>query len=144
MGSDIWEVVRAISHLILKSTDMEENELIVDDMARKAASKIVSGGELKIPLQKIQFYASYMQGMREAYMRLFPRLVELAKKSERPYLRAEYKLLSSCIDACYDYQQGTYEIHYRNHVRDKKGNLVSCEAYFVRRKNILEEVIYGK
>ena len=122
-----------------------DKDLAQDDKAKEIASKMIDDGKVeKIPLQKVQFYACYMQGMRDAYIKLFPRIIAQAKKSEKPYLVAEYKLLTSCIDACYDYQKGTYEIHYRNHQKDKKGNLVSCEAYFVRRNTILTEVRYGK
>lgn len=120
-------------------------DLEQDRKAKDMAAKMIDSGEIKeIPLQKVQFYASYMQGMRDAYMKLFPRLIAEAKKSERPYLEAEYKLLTGCIDACYDYQKGFYELRYRNHKRDKKGNLVSCEAYFVRRSTKLTEVRYAK
>lgn len=120
-------------------------DLEQDRKAKDMAAKMIDSGEIKeIPLQKIQFYSCYMQGMRDAYMKLFPRLIAEAKKSERPYLEAEYKLLTSCIDACYDYQKDFYELRYRNHKRDKKGNLVSCEAYFVRRSTTLAEVRYAK
>lgn len=119
-------------------------ELEQDRKAKETAAKLIDSGEIKeIPLQKIQFYSCYMQGMRDAYMKLFPKLIAASKKSERPYLEAEYKLLTSCIDACYDYQKDFYELRYRNHKRDKKGNLVSCEAYFVRRNTMLSEVRYG-
>lgn len=120
-------------------------DLEQDRKAKDMAAKMIDSGEIKeIPLQKVQFYSCYMQGMRDAYMKLFPRLIAEAKKSERPYLEAEYKLLTSCIDACYDYQKDFYELRYRNHKRDKKGNLVSCEAYFVRRSTTLTEVRYAK
>lgn len=120
-------------------------DLEQDRKAKDMAAKMIDSGEIKeIPLQKVQFYSCYMQGMRDAYMKLFPRLISEAKKSERPYLEAEYKLLTSCIDACYDYQKDFYELRYRNHKRDKKGNLVSCEAYFVRRSTTLTEVRYAK
>ena len=121
------------------------DKLEQDQRAKDMAARMINGGEIKeIPLQKVQFYASYMQGMRDANMKLFPKIIALSKKSERPYLEAEYKLLTSCIDACYDYQKEFYELRYRNHKRDRKGNLVSCEAYFVRRNTTLTEVWYAK
>lgn len=119
-------------------------KLAQDGAARKLASRLVDSGNIKVPIQKVQFYASYMQGMREAYLKLFPRIIASAKKNDRPYLEAEYRLLSSCIDACYDYQQGTYEIHYKDHVHDKKGNVVKCTAYFVKKKTLNIEVKYTK
>lgn len=115
---------------------MMENRMIDDDEgARKMAADLIEseGGELKVPLRKVQFYASYMQGMREAYMRLFPRIIATAKKADKPYLEAEFRLLTSCIDACYDYHQGNYEIHYRDHEHDKRGRVTRCTAYFVKK-----------
>lgn len=126
-------------------TTQKFDELEQDRKAKEIAANLLDSGEIKeIPLQKIQFYSCYMQGMRDAYMKLFPKLIAASKKSERPYLKAEYELLTSCYDACYDYQKEFYELRYRNHKRDKKGNLVSCEAYFVRKSTTLTEVQYTK
>lgn len=126
-------------------TTKKFDELGQERVAKETAAKLIDSGEIKkIPLQKVQFYSCYMQGMRDAYMKLFPKLIAASKKSERPYLEAEYKLLTSCIDACYDYQKESYELRYRNHKRNKKGDLVSCEAYFVRRSATLMEVQYTK
>lgn len=152
MGSEIltrffnFKIVKMEDKIKIKYMKIHTyDELEQDRKAKEVAAKMIDSGEIKeIPLQKIQFYFCYMQGMRDAYMKLFPKIIALAKKSERPYLEAEYKLLTSCIDACYDYQQGFYELRYRNHKRDKKGNLVSCEAYFVRKSTTLKEVRYAK
>lgn len=116
-------------------------EIEQDDAARKVAIKYVEGG-VQVPLHKVQFYAAYMQGMREAYIKLFPKLIAGAKKADRPYLEAEYKLLMGCINACYDYHTDKYEIRYKDFVKDRKGNLVSCTAYFARKTEIITEVKY--
>lgn len=112
-----------------------------DDAARKVATKYVEEG-VQVPLHKVQFYAAYMQGMREAYLKLFPKLIASAKKAEKPYLEAEYKLLTSCINACYDYHTEKYEIRYKDFVNDSKGRIVSCTAYFARKTEIITEVKY--
>lgn len=112
-----------------------------DDAARKIATKCVEDG-VQVPLHKVQFYAAYMQGMREAYLKLFPKLITSSKKADRPYLEAEYKLLTSCVNACYDYHTDKYEIRYKDFVKDRKGKLVSCTAYFARKIEMITEVKY--
>lgn len=78
-----------------------------DDEARALAVKLLEQGT-KVPLQKVQFYAAYCNGLRDGYSRIFD-LIQgggwLAKvsKKEMPYFEAEKKLVESCIDACYDY-----------------------------------------
>lgn len=77
-----------------------------DDEARALAVKLLEQGT-KVPLQKVQFYAAYCNGLRDGYSRIFD-LIQgggwLAKvsKKEMPYFEAEKKLVESCIDACYD------------------------------------------
>ncbi len=115
-------------------------ELLKDDEARSMAYELAANN--KVPLQKLQFWTAYMQGMRQAYETMFEKLLKCAPKKEKSYITAERNLCLSSYAACYDYHTGVYEIHYRNHVHDKKGNVAACEAYFVKQKNILEEVIY--
>lgn len=77
-----------------------------DDEARALAVKLLEQGT-KVPLQKVQFYAAYCNGLRDGYSRIFE-LIQgggwLAKvsKKEMPYFEAEKKLVESCIDACYE------------------------------------------
>lgn len=88
-----------------------------DDEARALAVKLLEQGT-KVPLQKVQFYAAYCNGLRDGYSRIFD-LIQgggwLAKvsKKEMPYFEAEKKLVENCIDACYDYHMGKYDIRYK-------------------------------
>ena len=53
------------------------------------------------------------------------------KRSEdRVYTKAIVDLLASDLRYVQEYLLGT-NIGFRNHARDKKGKLMSCEAYFV-------------
>ena len=47
------------------------------------------------------------------------------------YTKAIVSLLASDLKNIQEYLLGT-NIGFRNHVRDKKGKLVSCEAYFIK------------
>ena len=54
------------------------------------------------------------------------------KRSEdRVYTKAIVSLLASDLKNIQEYLLGT-NIGFRSHVRDKKGKLISCEAYFVK------------
>ena len=76
-----------------------------------------------------------MQGAREMLTKLyeddniiFP--LGLKRSEERVYTKAIVNLLISDLRNVQEYLLGT-NIDFRNHVRDKKGKLISCEAYFV-------------
>lgn len=51
-------------------------------------------------------------------------------KDEKIYLKAEYDLIMSDLGNTDKWIQG-YRIGYRNYQKDKKGELISCEAYFI-------------
>ena len=77
-----------------------------------------------------------MQGAREMLIKLYEddkMILPLGvKRSEdRVYTKAIVTLLASDLKNVQEYFLGT-NICFRNHVRDKKGKLVSCEAYFVK------------
>ena len=77
-----------------------------------------------------------MQGAREMLIKLYEydnMILPLGvKRSEdRVYTKAVVNLLSSDLRNVQEYLLGT-NIGFRNHVRDKKGKLMSCEAYFVK------------
>lgn len=76
-----------------------------------------------------------MQGAREMLVKLYEddnMILPLGvKRSEYSvYTKAIVNLLISDLSHVQEYLLGT-NIGFRNHVRDKKGKLVSCEAYFV-------------
>ena len=114
-----------------------------DEEARALAVKLLEQGT-KVPLQKVQFYAAYSNGLRDGYSRIFD-LIQgggwLAKvtKKEMPYFEAEKKLVESCIDAC-----GKYDIRYKDKEFSKNGKLLSCKAVFVKQTMIGVEVKYNK
>ena len=76
-----------------------------------------------------------MQGAREMLVKLYEddkMILPLGMKrsEDRVYTKAIFTLLSSDLKNVQEYLLGT-NIGFRNHIRDKKGKLVSCEAYFV-------------
>ena len=76
-----------------------------------------------------------MQGAREMLINLYENdkmILPLGvKRSEdRVYTKAIVNLLAIDLRNIQEYFLGT-NIGFRNHVRDKKGKLLSCEAYFI-------------
>lgn len=121
---------------------MSEEE-INDNVARKTASNLIDKG-VKVSLHSVRYYAAYCTALREAYGRLLPQIIASLRGDEKVYKKAEYDLCMSCMDACYDYHVGTYRIGYKDHVRDKKGKLIKCTAYFFKETTVKTEIRYGK
>lgn len=96
--------------------------------------------EVKISVQRLAMYASYYQGARDMVQHLLERIITDSKPKgdDWIYIAAEWRLLLSSKRNCQLYLDGT-EIRYRNHERDKKGKLISVEAYFVERLTLIRE-----
>ena len=85
--------------------------------------------------ENLHEWSNRMQGAREMLIKLyeddnmiFP--LGLKRSEDRVYTKAIVNLLASDLRNVHEYFLGT-NICFRNHVRDKKGKLISCEAYFV-------------
>ena len=85
--------------------------------------------------ENLHEWSNRMQGAREMLIKLYEddkMILPLGVKrsEERIYTKAIVNLLISDLRNVQEYLLGT-NICFRNHVRDKKGKLMSCEAYFV-------------
>lgn len=85
--------------------------------------------------ENLHEWSERMQGARKMLIKLYEDdkmiLSVGVKRSENSvYTKAIVNLLISDLMNVQEYLLGT-NIGFRNHVRDKKGKLVSCEAYFV-------------
>ena len=86
-------------------------------------------------MENLHEWSNRMQGAREMLIKLYEddkMILPLGvKRSEEiVYTKAIVNLLAIDLRNVQEYLLGT-NIGFRNHVRDKKGKLVSCEAYFV-------------
>lgn len=86
--------------------------------------------------ENLHIWSNRMQGAREMLIKLYENdnmILPLGvKRSEdMVYTKAIVNLLAIDLRNIQEYFLGT-NIGFRNHVRDKKGKLISCEAYFVR------------
>ena len=87
--------------------------------------------------ENLHEWSERMQGAREILVKRYEddkMILPLGvKRSEdMVYTKAIVSLLASDLRNVQEYLLGT-NIGFRNHIRDKKGKLVSCEAYVVKR-----------
>ena len=85
--------------------------------------------------ENLHEWSERMQGAREMLIKLYEddKIIlplGLKRAEDNVYTRAIVTLIMSDLRNVQEYLLGT-NIGFRNHVRDKKGKLVSCEAYFV-------------
>ena len=85
--------------------------------------------------ENLHEWSERMQGAREMLIKLYEENmiimpVRVKHSEDRVYTKAIVNMLASDLKNVHEYFIGT-NIGFRNHVRDKKGKLVSCEAYFV-------------
>lgn len=78
-----------------------------------------------------------MQGAREMLIKLYEDdkmilPVGVKRSEDSVYTKAIVSMLASDLRNVQEYLLGT-NIGFRNHIRDKKGKLVSCEACFVKK-----------
>ena len=86
--------------------------------------------------ENLHEWSNRMQGAREMLIKLYEddKMIlplGLKRSEDMVYTKAIVNLLISDLRNVQEYLIGT-NIGFRNHVRDKKSKLISCEAYFVR------------
>ena len=86
--------------------------------------------------ENLHEWSERMQGAREMLIKLYEDdkmilPVGVKRYEEMVYTKAIVNLLINDLRNVQEYLIGT-NIGFRNHVRDKKGKLVSCEAYFIK------------
>ena len=87
-------------------------------------------------IENLHEWSNRMQGAREMLIKLYEENmmimpVRVKRSEDRVYTKAIVNLLASDLRNIQEYLLGT-NISFRNHVNDKKGKLISCEAYFVK------------
>ena len=85
--------------------------------------------------ENLHEWSERMQGAREMLIKLYEDdkmilPVGVKRYEEMVYTKAIVNLLISDLRNVQEYLLGT-NIGFRNHIRDKKGKLISCEAYFI-------------
>lgn len=97
--------------------------------------------DIKINLRNIAYYGAYYQGALMAACKVTESLLngKKPKGEDWIYLQAEWELITSSKRNMQLFLDGT-KIAYRNHKRNKKEKLESCECYFAECRNVITEV----
>lgn len=111
------------------------DDISKDDLLRKLASM-----DIKIDLRRLQDYSAYLQGARKAVMLMQKQFPELSKGKEAVYNKAILNLITNSLRNTDLWLSEEYEIRFRNHKRNKKDKLLSCEAYFSTIVSYIQEV----
>lgn len=93
--------------------------------------------EPKVNLLNIQHWSAYMQGARRAFLYVMEHGDDYDNKV---YRDAVFRLITSDLRYMGMFLTESHDICFRNHKRDKKGKLISCEAYFAEKVVIYKEV----
>lgn len=93
--------------------------------------------EPKVNLLNIQHWSAYMQGARRAFLYVMEHGDDYDNKV---YRDAVFRLITSDLRYMGMFLTESNDICYRNHKRDKKGKLISVEAYFAEKVIIYKEV----
>lgn len=119
----------------------EQEDKIIAQAQDILERRIAVEKDIKVNLQHIAMYSSYYQGALMAVRKITDSLLSgnKPKKEDWVYLRAEWQLITSSKRNMQLYLDGT-EMRYRNHKRNKKGQLESCECYFVEYRNVIQEI----
>lgn len=99
--------------------------------------RLVALHEPKVNLLNIQHWSAYMQGARRAFLYVMEHGDDYDNKV---YRDAVFRLITSDLRYMGMFLTESHDICYRNHKRDKKGKLISCEAYFAEKVVIYKEV----
>ena len=93
--------------------------------------------EPKVNLLNIQHWSAYMQGARRAFLYVMEHGDDYDNKV---YRDAVFRLITSDLRYMGMFLTESHDICYRNYKRDKKGKLISCEAYFAEKVVIYKEL----
>lgn len=106
------------------------------EMIRKLAAQITQ----PVDMRKLYAYSAYLQGARKAMEIMAKHFPQIFKGKEAVYNKAEFLLAVSSLRNTDLYLSDEHEIHFRNHISNKKNKCIKCEAYFVDRVTIDKEV----
>ena len=119
-------------------TKEQEDKIIAqaqDILERRMAVEM----NIKINLQNVMYYGAYLLGAQMVANELIPYVMKNYRGDDKAYIKAELDMITSSKRNMQLWLDKT-PMRYRNHKRNKKGKLESCECYFVEYRNIITEV----
>lgn len=112
---------------------LEYAEVVESEEEQRLAAEY----EPKVNLRNILQWSAYMQGARRAILYV---MEHSGDYDSGVYRNAVFRLITSDLRYMGMFLTEQNEICFRNHRRDKKGKLVSVEAYFAEKVTVYREV----
>lgn len=113
---------------------------MIDDISKDELLRKLASMDIKIDLRRLQEYSAYLQGARKAVMLMQKQFPELSKSKDAVYNKAALSLITDSLRNTDLWLSEVYEMRFRNHKRNKKDKLLSCEAYFSTIVSYIQEV----
>lgn len=113
---------------------------MIDDISKDELLRKLASMDIKIDLRRLQEYSAYLQGARKAVMLMQKQFSELSKGKDAVYNKAALSLITDSLRNTDLWLSEVYEMRFRNHKRNKKDKLLSCEAYFSTIVSYIQEV----
>ena len=119
----------------------EQEDKIIRQAQDILERRIAVEKDIKINLQNVMYYGAYLLGALQATTRVTKDVLtgDKPKGEDWIYKKAEWDLITASKRNMQLYLDGT-EMRYRNHQRNKKGKLESCECYFIEQRIVTTEV----
>lgn len=118
----------------------EQEDKIIKQAQDILESRMAVEKDIKIDLQKVVYYGAYLLGAQMVANELIPYVMKNYRGDDKAYIKAELDMITSSKRNMQLWLDGTTRIAYRNHKRNKKSKLESCECYFVEYRNVITEV----
>lgn len=117
----------------------EQEDQIIRQAQDILERRIAVETDIKINLQNVVYYGAYLLGAQITAEKLIPYVMQNYRGDDKAYIKAELDMITSSKRNMQLFLDGT-QMCFRNHKRDKKGKLESCECYFVEQRNVITEV----
>jgi hypothetical protein len=89
----------------------------------------------------VEYYGAYYLGALLAVKKVIDDFIKYPwKGEEKLYRDVALELITRDKRSMQLYMDEFYEMRFRNHQRNAKGKLISCEAYFADKRVMYEEV----
>lgn len=120
----------------MSNTDRNNQQAAAFDVIRKMAAVVAVPADLR----RVAEYSAYLQGALAAFQAFADEFPQIFKGKDAAYHKAVFELATSSKRAADLYLSRAYQVRFRNHKVDKKGKLLSCEAYFAQPVTTIREV----
>lgn len=124
--------------------EIKRNDRIAGCIERMVANMEVGMAcsiDMPLNLTNIRQFGAYYGGVLMALVFVRDNVIPMMKGDDKVYMEATFALATKSKDNARRLLESEYEVHFRNHERDKRGKLIKCEAYYAKRVTTYKEIV---